>query len=165
MTLQSRRLRRCPRVDPSDLVVADGLDLSRWDYGLAGQSHGWGDDAPGERTDPIEGSKIEAAGHQMDTQLVQNDARALSFNGLGNAAVLAAIRGGRHVAPAFAGDTVYCWSEVLEKAELPGRTNLGALRVRSAAKDTPCDAYPDAGTTVLQEPDAWVLMPRRGQPA
>ena len=55
-------------------------------------------------------------------------ARALSFNGLNNAFHIAAINGGRHVAPLFAGDTVYAWSEVLEKAELPGRTDVGALQ-------------------------------------
>ena len=48
-------------------------------------------------------------------------ARALSFNGLANAFHVAAINGGRHVAPLFAGGTVYAWSEVLAKAELPGR--------------------------------------------
>ena len=30
------------------------------------------------------------------------------------------INGGRHVAPLFAGNTVFAWSEVLAKAELPG---------------------------------------------
>jgi acyl dehydratase len=48
-------------------------------------------------------------------------ARALSFNGLANAFHVAAINGGRHVAPLFAGGTVYAWSEVLAKSELPGR--------------------------------------------
>ena len=48
-------------------------------------------------------------------------ARALSFNGLGNAFHVAAINGGRHVAPLFAGCTVFAWSEVLATAELPGR--------------------------------------------
>jgi 2-methylfumaryl-CoA hydratase len=42
-------------------------------------------------------------------------ARSLSFNGLANAFSVAAINGGRHVAPAFAGDTVYAWSEVIEQ--------------------------------------------------
>ena len=48
-------------------------------------------------------------------------ARALSFNGFANAFHVAAINGGRHVAPLFAGGTVFAWSEVLAKAELPGR--------------------------------------------
>jgi 2-methylfumaryl-CoA hydratase len=49
-------------------------------------------------------------------------ARALSFNGLANAFSIAAINGGRHVSPAFAGDTVYAWSEVIAQIILPGAT-------------------------------------------
>jgi 2-methylfumaryl-CoA hydratase len=57
-------------------------------------------------------------------------ARALSFNGLANAFHIAAINGGRHVAPCFGGDTVYAWSELLETAEIAGRSDIGALRIR-----------------------------------
>jgi acyl dehydratase len=39
-------------------------------------------------------------------------ARALSFKGL------AAIDGGRHVAPLFAGGTVFAWSKIIEAAAL-----------------------------------------------
>ena len=53
-------------------------------------------------------------------------ARALSFNGLANAFHITAINGGRHVAPLFAGDTVFAWSEVVETAALPGRDDVGA---------------------------------------
>ncbi len=94
-------------------------------------------------------------------------ARALSFNGLNNAFHLAAINGGRHVSPCFAGDTVYAWSEVLEKAELPGRKDVGALRIRLVAvKNTDCAAFPlkkadgQYEDSVLLELDAWVLLPR-----
>ena len=93
-------------------------------------------------------------------------ARALSFNGLGNALLVAAINGGRHIAPCFGGDTIFAWSEILDKAELPGRTDLGALRVRSfATKDLPCADHPgtlDAGygDGVVLDLDYWVLMPR-----
>ena len=67
----------------------------------------------------------------------------LSFNGLANAFHLAAINGGRHVAPSFAGDTIYAWSEVTDKAELPGRTDMGALRLRLfAVKDRNCADFP-----------------------
>ena len=64
-------------------------------------------------------------------------ARALSFNGLANAFHIAAINGGRHVAPLFAGGTVFAWSEVLAKAELPGRDDVGALRLRTVATQRP----------------------------
>ena len=70
-------------------------------------------------------------------------ARALSFNGLANAFHIAAINGGRHVAPLFAGDTVFAWSEILETAALPGRDDVGALRVRTVAtKNRPCADFP-----------------------
>ena len=90
----------------------------------------------------------------------------MSFNGLANAFHVAAINGGRHVAPLFAGDTVFAWSEVVEKANLPGRTDVGALRVRLVAtKNRPCADFPDrAGDaydpSVVLDFDMWVLIPR-----
>jgi 2-methylfumaryl-CoA hydratase len=93
-------------------------------------------------------------------------ARALSFNGLANAFHIAAINGGRHVAPLFAGMTVFAWSEVLDKAELPDRDDAGALRLRTVgAKDHPCADFPlksgnDEHPAVVLELDYWVLMPR-----
>ena len=78
-------------------------------------------------------------------------ARALSVNGLANACLIAAINGGRHVAPCFAGDTVFAWTQVLDKAELDGRRDLGALRLRTiATKDRPCDDFPGE-TVALRE--------------
>jgi 2-methylfumaryl-CoA hydratase len=93
-------------------------------------------------------------------------ARALSFNGLANAFHVAAINAGRHVAPLFAGDTVYAWSEVLDRAEVPGRADMGALRLRLVAtKNQPCAAFPDkAGEgydpAVILDLDYWALMVR-----
>ena len=94
-------------------------------------------------------------------------ARALSFNGMNNAFHIAAINGGRHVAPLFAGDTVYSWSEVLEKAELPGRTDVGALRTRLVAvKNQDASSFPfkkDSGEYadgVILDLDIWVVLPR-----
>ena len=94
-------------------------------------------------------------------------ARALSFNGLANAFHVAAINGGRHVAPAFAGDTVYAWSGIIDKAAVPGRTDVGALRVRMVAtKDLPCAAFPletapgKYAPGVILDLDFWVLLPR-----
>jgi 2-methylfumaryl-CoA hydratase len=93
-------------------------------------------------------------------------ARALSFNGLANAFHIAAINGGRHVAPLFAGATVFAWSEVLAKAELPGRSDVGALRLRTVAtKDRPCHDFPyksgvEEDASVLLDLDYWALIPR-----
>ncbi len=99
---------------------------------------------------------------------VISHARALSFNGLANAMTMAAINGGRHVAPTFAGDTLYAWSEVLEKSPLPGCADIGALRLRTvAAKDHACADFPykdaEGGDhpAVVLELDYTVLMPRR----
>ena len=93
-------------------------------------------------------------------------ARSLSFNGLANAFHIAGVNGGRHVAPLFAGGTVFAWSEVLAKAELPGRNDVGALRLRTVAtNDKPCGDFPfktgdDYDPAVLLDLDYWVLMPR-----
>src|SRR4029078_11816414 len=70
-------------------------------------------------------------------------ARALSFNGLANAFHVAAINGGRHVAPLSAGDTVFAWSAGLAAADVPNRKDVGALRLRTVAtKDRPCPDFP-----------------------
>lgn len=94
-------------------------------------------------------------------------ARAISFNGLGNACVVAALNGGRHVAPSFAGDTIFAWSQVLDKAEIPGRGDVGALRLRTVGvKNRPATDFPDKGEdgkdhpAVVLDLDYWALMPR-----
>ena len=184
------------RVAP-EVLGRDLPALARPDYdtALAGSPFLWSDYEVGERIDHADGVTIEEAEHQIATRLYQNTARvhfnqltegagrfgrrlvyggvvislarALSFNGLANAYHVAAINGGRHVAPCFAGDTVYAWSEVLEKAELPHRTDLGALRIRivglknrpatSFPLKTAADGYEDG---VVLDLDAWVLLPR-----
>ncbi len=66
----------------------------------------------------------------------------------------------------FAGDTVYAWSEVLDAAELPGRTDVGALRLRLVAtKNHPCAAHPYKSgegydPSVVLDFDYWALLPR-----
>jgi 2-methylfumaryl-CoA hydratase len=176
------------------LIMPEGVDLARYDRALAGARHSWGDYAKGERIDHVDGTTIEEAEHAMATRLYQNTAkvhfnrhseskgrfgrrliygghvislaRALSFNGLGNAFRIAAFNGGRHVAPCFAGDTLYAWSEVLDKAELAARPDVGALRLRLvAAKDHPCADFPDKTgdayhPAVVLDLDYWALMPR-----
>src|SRR5262249_38666048 len=94
-------------------------------------------------------------------------ARALAFNGLANAAELIAVNAGAHVNPLFAGDTVFAWSEVLDKAELG--ESLGALRLRLVAtKNRPCADFPckDADgkylPDVILDFDYWAAMPKRG---
>src|SRR4030088_1406181 len=147
------------------------IDVAAYDFTLAGSSSRFGDYAVGEKIDHVDGITVEEAEHQIATRLYQNTARihfdqysaaqgrfgrrliygghvislarALSFNGLANAFHIAAINGGRHVAPLFAGNTVFAWSEVLAASELPGRDDVGALRLRTVAtKDNPCADFP-----------------------
>jgi 2-methylfumaryl-CoA hydratase len=170
------------------------IDLAGYDFALAGSAARFGDYAVGKRIDHVDGVTVEEAEHQIATRLYQNTARvhfnqfvegkgrfgrrliygghvislarALSFNGLANAFHIAAINGGRHVAPLFAGGTVFAWSEILAKAELPGRADLGALRLRTVAtKDKPCGEFPlktgdDYDASVLLDLDYWTLIAR-----
>lgn len=178
-----------PVVTPEFLTVPAGLDLSSFDTALSGSPHLWEDYAVGEKIDHVDGMTIEEAEHMMATRLYQNTARvhfnqftekdgrfgrrlmygghvislarALSFNGLGNAIFVAAINGGRHVAPTFAGDTLFAWSEVKDKAEIEGRKDVGALRIRTlATKNLPCAEFPESGENVVLDFDYWVLIPR-----
>ena len=180
-------------VDPADLGGAlPVLKTEGYSNALSGSPHRFGDYEPGEKIDHIDGMTIEEAEHQLATRLYQNTAkvhfnqheqgqgrfgrrliygghiislaRALSFNGLENAFHIAAINAGRHVSPAFAGDTVYAWSEVLDKAALP-RADVGALRLRLVAlKDRPAAGFPyrsgdQYDPSVLLDLDFWALMP------
>jgi len=182
-------------VAADSLVIPEGLNLAAFDTVLSGSAHLWQDYEVGEKIDHIDGMTIEEAEHMIATRLYQNTAkvhfnqhtekegrfgrrlmygghiislaRALSFNGLANAFKIAAINGGRHVAPTFAGDTIYAWSEILEKIEIAGRDDLGALRVRTTAcKDHPCANFPDKDTDGTYDPsvvldfDYTVLMPK-----
>ena len=95
-------------------------------------------------------------------------ARALSFNGLGNGLRILAINAGAHANPCLAGDTIYAWSEVLDKAEPQGRPDLGAIRLRLVAvKNRSCADFPLKSAEgkylpeVLLDFDYWLAMPRR----
>lgn len=183
-------------VAASSLHVPYRVPDGAYDVVLAGSAHLWEDYAVGERIDHVDGMTIEEAEHMLAARLYQNTAkvhfnqhveregrfgrrivygghiislaRALSFNGLGNAFALVGINGGRHVNPTFAGDTIYAWSEVLDAAPLADRSDLGVLRVRTVAlKDCAATRFPykDADGTydpaVVLDFDYWVAMPRR----
>ncbi|MEQ1522522.1 MAG: MaoC family dehydratase [Aestuariivirga sp.] len=167
------------------------LDISKWDFAQSGSPHRFNDYAVGEKIDHLDGMTVEEAEHQLATRLYQNTARvhfnqfaeqggrfgrrliygghvislarALSFNGLANAFHIAGINGGRHVAPLFAGGTVFAWSEIIDKVP---HGDVGALRiVTRATRDLPCTDYPvEDGTAekpgVILELDYWALIPR-----
>lgn len=194
-------------VEPADLGGACPIiNAEAFDTALSGSPYRFGDYKTGEKIDHMDGVTVEEADHMTATRLYQNTARihfnqfaeskgrfgrrliygghaislarSLSFNGLGNAFHIAAINGGRHVAPLFAGLTVFAWSQVLAVAELPGRTDVGALRLRTiATKDRPCADFPlklapgaaeggaratgdDDDPAAILDLDYWVLMPR-----
>lgn len=183
-------------VDASALGKAvPALDSAKWDAALSGSDFFWDDYEVGEKIDHVDGMTVEESDHMLATRLYQNTAkvhfnqhtegqgrfgwrliygghvislaRALAFNGCANAFHLAAINGGRHVAPLFAGDTVYAWSEVLGRSEIAGRSDIGATRMRLVAtKDHPCADFPyktDDGYAdgVILDFDAWFVLPRR----
>jgi 2-methylfumaryl-CoA hydratase len=182
-------------VTPDRLILPKAFEASRYDFAAAGAPHRWGDYQAGERIDHRDGMTIEESCHVTATRLYQNTARvhfnqhvekdgrfgrrivygghvmsiarAHSFNGLANAFRIAAINSGAHVGPSFAGDTIYAWSEVKVKAELPSRRDIGAIRLRTvAAKDHACADFPDKGgdgkphPAVVLDLDYWVFMPR-----
>ncbi len=188
-------------VAPSELVVAPSLDLTNYTAWPAGGSAYFDDYEVGEKIDHIDGMTIEEAEHATATRLYQNTAkvhfdavqtkdtrfgrrlmygghvisiaRELSFNGLEKVLAILAWNGGAHANPTFAGDTIYAYSEILDKTDLPGRTDCGALRVRlvglrdvsptqagfplKVSKDGR-DVY---STDVVLDLDYWLLVPRR----
>jgi 2-methylfumaryl-CoA hydratase len=177
-----------PVVDPGALVVPEGLDFSRYDFGLAGEPHRWGDYAVGEVIDHVDAVTVEEAEHMLATRLWQNTskvhfdvgqredgrrliygghvislARALSFNGLANAQMIVALNAGAHANPCFAGDTVRAWSEVLDRAET-AVPSVGALRLRLVATKGAAGALRGADgkylPEVLLDLDYWALVPR-----
>jgi 2-methylfumaryl-CoA hydratase len=184
-------------VDKSKLRIPPRLNFDTlFDHTLSGSPHLWNDYEAGEKIDHVDGITVEEAEHMMATRLYQNTARvhfnqftegqgrfgrrlvygghvislarAISYNGLANAVTIAAINGGRHVNPLFAGDTVFAWSQVLDKADIHGRKDCGALRLRLVAtKNLPCAGFPDkdeAGKypdNVVLDFDYWAILPRR----
>jgi 2-methylfumaryl-CoA hydratase len=180
--------------------VPDILDFSNFETALTGSQMLWDDYAPGERINHPAGMTVDDSDHTLATKLYQNNARlhfdekmmkdtqfgrrlmygghvisicrALSYDGLENALCIAAINAGTHCNPSFGGDTFYTWTEVLERWELPGRTDLGALRLRMVGlKNIPANALQHTHIeqngkqvyhpNVVLDLDYTVLIPRR----
>ena len=187
-------------VAPDALFVPPALDLSMFDPVVTGGRAWWGDYEPGERIHHVEGVAIEEAEHQMAARLYQNTARAhfnayalkdtrfgkrviygghvisiaraLSFNGLEHAVRILAWNAGAHSNPTFAGDTVFAWTDVIERIDL-GRSDAGALRLRlvgvknadPATEDQPFKVTAEDGReryhpNVVLDLDYTVLMPK-----
>ena len=188
-------------VSASELAVPACLNLDKWEAWPAGGKALFEDYETGEKIDHVDGMTIEESEHAIATRLYQNTAkvhfdghamkdsrfgkrlmygghvisiaRSLSFNGLENSLGIAAWNAGAHANPTFAGDTIYAYTEVLDKAELPGRKDLGALRLRLVALKNASvqgGGYPlkvDKDGKQVYDPsvvldlDHWQLMPRR----
>jgi len=112
----------------------------------------------GERLNHLEGITVDDSDHTLATKLYQNNAkvhfddfmmkstpmgerlmygghvisivRSISFNGLQNAQWIHSINSGAHANPTYAGDTIYAYTEILEKIEVD-RKDIGLLRVRT----------------------------------
>jgi 2-methylfumaryl-CoA hydratase len=190
-------------VPAGELPVPARLDLAafpthRWATGGAAL---WEDYAVGEVIHHIDGMTLDEADHTLATRLYQNTAKvhfnlhamrasrfgqrliygghvisvayALAFNGLQNAVAMAAWNGGTHANPSLAGDTIYAWTEVLARDEIPDRADLGALRLRLVAvknadptqEDVPLKVEVEGkqryDSRVVLDLDYWALMPRR----
>ena len=137
---------------------AEKFDAETFFTKNTGGKYFWEDYQAGERINHTAGMTINPADHTLATRLYQNNARlhfddhmmktssfgqrlvyggvpislcrSLSVEGLENAISILAINAGTHANPSFAGDTIYCVTEVLETLALPNRTDIGALRLR-----------------------------------
>ena len=146
-------------VSAENLPIPAELHFKNFSTVDSGSKFLWADYEIGERIDHGNGMTIDNTEHTMATKLYQNNARvhfdevymnnsnfrrrlmygghvisicrALSFNGLENGVLIAAINAGIHSAPTFAGDTVYAFSEIVDKWEITGREDVGALRVKT----------------------------------
>jgi len=148
------------QVAVEDLSIPKQLDVSKFDPVVTGGAAFWEDYEPGERILHPQGMTIEDAEHQMATRLYQNTARVhfnhhtqkdtrlgkriiygghiislahmISYDGLENALRILAFNAGTHANPTVAGDTLYAFTDVVDRIEL-GRDDLGALRLRLLA--------------------------------
>lgn len=158
----------------------------------------WDDYRPGQRINHAAGMTVEEADHMSATRLYQNDARvhfdglmmrstrhghrlvygghvmsicrALASDGLENILAILAINGGTHVAPIFAGDTLYSVTQVIDVIPVPGRADVGAARLRLIGlRDLPSEDFEWNGEAetlrshphVVLDLDYSVLLPRR----
>ena len=187
-------------VAAEELSVPSFLDARKFDTSTTGSEHLWDDYIVGERINHPAGMTISDSDHTLATKLYQNNARlhfddvmmkqtafgrrlvygghvislcrALSHDGLENALTIAAINAGTHCNPTFGDDTIYTWTEVLDKWAIPGRNDIAVLRLRMVGvKNMPAETLAtthienDGKQTyhpnVVLDLDYTVLMPRR----
>lgn len=181
------------------LPVPESLNLQRYSDLTWALNPGqrWDQYDVGERMNHPDAMTVEDADHMQATRLYHNSAQvhfdqvamassrfgkrlvygghvislalALSQNGLGTTLRIAAWNGGSHVAPTFGGDTLRAFTEVVEKAEVPNRRDVGALRLRLtavknvAAADVASVASLASGSkdaSIVLDLDYWALLAR-----
>jgi 2-methylfumaryl-CoA hydratase len=187
-------------VSADRLPVPEAMNLQRfpdlaWAFGSTAR---WDDYETGERLDHPDAMTIEEADHVQATRLYHNTAQvhfdalravdtkfgrrivygghvisvaiALAQNGFQTALRVAAWNGGTHAEPTFAGDTIRAFTQVVERAELPTRRDVGALRLRLCAVKNVTAAELSSVPPLLSgtrdkrlvlELDYWALLPRR----
>lgn len=178
------------------LQIPAFLDARKFDISVTGSQYLWEDYAIGERINHPAGMTISDTDHTLATKLYQNNARlhfdevmmkkssfgkrlmygghvisicrALSYDGLENALSILAINAGTHCNPSFGGDTIYSFTEVLDKWSLPN-PHVGALRLRMVGiKNMPANEIKQIKTdqgyhaNVVLDIDYTVLIPKRG---
>lgn len=178
-------------VPAEELRIFAGLKPRALQASVTGGSDFWDDYSIGQVIDHPGGMTLDESDHTLATKLYQNTARvhfdahrmaaspfgrrlvygghvisvcrALAHDGLENILSIAAINGGSHVNPTFAGDTLYAKTRVLGKWAL--QPNLGALRLRllgiknrnAADFKLPFEAPP---ADLVLDLDYTVLIPR-----
>ena len=184
-------------VDNSEFYIPKDLNISNYNFDESGSIYIWDDYKVGEKIDHVDGMTIEESDHMTATRLYQNTAkvhfnehtekdgrlgrrivygghiislvRMLSFNGLNNAFRILAINGGKHIAPTVAGDTIYAWTEILDKKELSNNPGVGVLRLKTiGVKNHLCKEFPlykngdvEYNSNVVLEIDYSVLIPKK----
>ena len=180
-----------PKSVPAESLVAPEFLKPAGLSAATGSEKFFDDYALNEVIDHPAGMTLDESDHTLATKLYQNTARvhfdlhhmkdsrfgrrlvygghvisvcrALSYDGLENVISIAAINGGSHVNPTFAGDTLYAKSVIVEKTAL--RQDLGALRVRLIGiKNTaPVDidaTDPQLRENIVLDLDYTLLVPR-----
>ena len=140
------------------ISLPENCHFEQWQASYSDNQIRFGDINTGDAIFHRDGITINDSEHSMATRLFQNNARvhfdqhlmdssangkrlvyggfiislcrSLSYNGLGNALWLSAINGGTHANPCFAGDTIYCSSEIIDKQTIAGRDDIGLVNVR-----------------------------------
>ena len=146
------------QVNPEHLSIPEQANFSQWENSWSDNQIKFEELNIGDSIFHSDGITINDSDHSLATRLYQNNARvhfdqhlmneshhgrrlvygghiislcrALSYNGLGNTLWLSAINGGTHANPSFAGDTIYCQTEILDKQTITDREDIGLVKVR-----------------------------------